>query len=38
MTKRLENYKYMKNLTDWVSEEHIFNKEFVGSLETNIRP
>ena len=36
MSKRLDNYNYMKNLTDWVSEEDIFNKEFVWPRQMEI--
>ena len=33
---RLDNYNYMKNLTDWVSEEDIFNKDFVWPRQMEI--
>ncbi|MDC0060084.1 radical SAM protein [Pelagibacteraceae bacterium] len=36
MTKRLDNYNYMKNLTDWVSKDSIFNKEFVWPRQFEI--
>lgn len=34
--KRLDNYNYMKNLTDWVPKEDIFNKEFVWPRQMEI--
>ena len=33
---RLDNYNYMKNLTDWVSEKDIFNKDFVWPRQMEI--
>ena len=33
---RLDNYNYMKNLTDWVDKEDIFHKEFVWPRQFEI--
>lgn len=33
---RLDNYNYMKNLTDWVDEKDIFNKDFVWPRQMEI--
>ncbi len=33
---RLDNYNYMKNLTDWVDEKDIFNKKFVWPRQMEI--
>ena len=33
---RLDNYNYMKNLTDWVDEKDIFKKEFVWPRQFEI--
>jgi hypothetical protein len=33
---RLDNYNYMKNLTDWVPKEEIFNKDFVWPRQMEI--
>ena len=36
MTKRLDGYNYMKILTDWVSKDDIFKKDFVWPRQMEI--
>ena len=36
MRNRLDNYNYMKILTDWVDKKDIFNKDFVWPRQMEI--
>ena len=36
MSKRLDNYNYLKILTDWVDKKDIFNKDFVWPRQLEI--